>query len=747
MASQFAASVNYGLGLSKRIFYGKGTTAPPVPEMLKSPDEYLPTAPMVYAIVPDPAVVDNPDVPSYQPYVHGRCDPPALIPLHMCSISAEIDCCLDTAFVSIAGLWRVHCIMASRRCDCCVAIPMGEQGLLLGVEISIAGRSYNTELIEVEQMKEAPELAKAKEGQFLKFRSFRVEGGSTLSIQATLSQKLVYHDSEFHLSVPFSFPEYVNPVPKKISKREKIELSVNTGTSTEVLCRSTSHPMKELKRGVGKLAFSYEREAATWSGVDINLSYAVFSSDILGEVLLQSPPLHDFDQRELFCLCLYPGNSDSTRVFRKEVVYVIDVSGSMQDLLISVKDALLESLSMLSPQDAFNIIAFNDEAHLFSSSMEMPTKVAISNASQWISNTFMGKGGTNILLPLEQAMNLLADTVNAIPLIFLVTDGSVENEREICNIVKSHLSSGGLSVLPRFCTFGIGQYCNHYFLQTLAQIGRGHYDTAFDEEDVAVRMGNFFTTSSSIIVADLSLNAEELGSFELFPSCISDLSSGRPLIVGGRYSGDFPEFVKLTGSLADGSVFTKHLNVKRAKDISLDRVLAKRQIEVWTAGAWLQESKELEEKVGRMSVQYGVPSEFTSMILLETVIGKGAVEQKAFMKEVYDRMSFKKLIEWKGRKAIVLGTLCNGFGNLEATRKNIKPGMEEPKPADATAIIVNAASTCCSRMMDKICCMCFIQTCSALNDRCTVMLTQLSTALACFECLNCCFEVCDCCSL
>lgn len=129
MASEFASSVHYGLGLSKRIFYGKGTTAPPVPEMSRSPEEYLPTAPMVYAVVPDPSVVDNPDVPSYQPYVHGRCDPPALIPLHMHSISAEIDCCLDTAFVSVTGLWRVHCIMASRPCDCCVAIPMGEQVL------------------------------------------------------------------------------------------------------------------------------------------------------------------------------------------------------------------------------------------------------------------------------------------------------------------------------------------------------------------------------------------------------------------------------------------------------------------------------------------------------------------------------------------------------------------------------------------------------------------------------------------
>lgn len=108
--------------------------------------------------------------------------------------------------------------------------------------------------------------------------------------------------------------------------------------------------------------------------------------------------------------------------------------------------------------------------------------------------------------------------------------------------------------------------------------------------------------------------------------------------------------------------------------------------------------------------------------------------------------SSKKLVEWKGQKVIVFRNLAKGFGNLEATTKNTKPGTEEPKPADAAAILVNAASSCCSRLMDRICCMCFIQTCSFLNDQCTVVLTQISAALACFECINCCFEVCECCS-
>ena len=131
-AEDFVRAAEDGLRLSKRIYFGQDrAVAPPrpVPAMDKSPspESLFPTSPMIYAVIPDPRVVDNPDVPSYQPHVHGRCNPPALIPLQMNGINIEADCYLDTAFITVTGSWRVHCVMGSRHCDCRIAIPMGEQ--------------------------------------------------------------------------------------------------------------------------------------------------------------------------------------------------------------------------------------------------------------------------------------------------------------------------------------------------------------------------------------------------------------------------------------------------------------------------------------------------------------------------------------------------------------------------------------------------------------------------------------------
>lgn len=44
--------------------------------------------------------------------------------------------------------------------------------------------------------------------------------------------------------MPFTFPAYVVPAGKKIPKREKIKLNVNSAINQEIECKCTSHPIK-----------------------------------------------------------------------------------------------------------------------------------------------------------------------------------------------------------------------------------------------------------------------------------------------------------------------------------------------------------------------------------------------------------------------------------------------------------------------------------------------------------------------
>ncbi|GAU41045.1 hypothetical protein TSUD_373990 [Trifolium subterraneum] len=552
MAEEFSKAVEEGIKLSKRIYFGNDrAVTPPKPPttMVKSNTGFLPTSPMVYAVIYDPSIVDNPDIPSYQPHVHGRCDPPALIPLQMINVvECKVDCYLDSAFVEVVGSWRLHCVSGSKSCDCVVAVPMGSQGSILGVEVSVHRKSYSTQLVDMEYKTGGKDGGKEN-----------IDGGSNLSIKLNWSQKLICGNDVFSLNVPFNFPDFVNPVGKRMSKKEKIQINVNAATGSEVTCKTSSHPMKEVKRNAGSKSFSNETDVLSWSKFDINFSYAVSSSQINGGFFLESASVDDIDQREMFCMYLSSGNRQSTKVFRKDIVFVIDISGSMRGKLMEdMKNALSAALSKLDPGDSFSIIAFNGEIYRFSTSMEMASQDAVDRAIEWININFI---------------------------------------------------AGDL---------------------------------------VEPQMRKMFDKASSLVLANITIDlSDDLEEFEVYPSHIPDLSSDGPLTLSGKYKGRFPEVLKVKGILADFSNFEINLELQNAKDMPVESVFAREQIEYLTAQAWLTSSKEIEQKVSKK----------------------------------------KKVADVEGERLLLLPKLGIGFGNLTATVENIPPGAEEPLPDSAEMML------------------------------------------------------------
>ncbi|CAH1425410.1 unnamed protein product [Lactuca virosa] len=691
MTTDFSKSVDIGLRLSKRIYYGKEyeprMSAPKPAIMTKSsspspcssplPSKHHPTAPMVYAMITEPDIVDNPDIRSYQPHVYGRFNPPALIPLHMYEISMNIECYLDTAFVTVSGTWHVHCVTASACCDCCIAIPMGQQGSILDIKVESTKRSYSTKLIASgDEKDDSDRITKAKDGFLMKRNTYtlripQVDGGSIIHVKVRWSQKLVYQDNEFHLSIPFSFPSYILPLKSKIPQMEKLLVNVNSGTGTVITCSSTSHPLKEVKRQPGEASFSYEAEVLKWSTQDFYFAYYVCSNEIFGGLLLHHPSLHDYDRRDMFCFYLFPGANIIRKHFRKEVVFLLDKSGSMR--------------------------AFNEGIQSFSSSLELATKETIRNATEWMWKTLVAEGETNLMCPLKRALEMVGKNGELIPLIFLITDGTVEDEREICNMMKFSHVDGGLSS-PRIFTFGIGSYCNHHFLPMLAHIGRGYYDHACDVDLIGDRLQRLFNNALSPLLANVTLDSlETLKSYELYPSRIPDLLSRSPLIVSGRYQGKFPELVKVRGLMTDLSSYVMDIKVRKTSNINLDRMCGMREVDILTSQAWLDKNIDTEKKVAKMSLQRGVPSEYTRIILVQ----KDKVKPTTLLSLLLDEV--QKCSKLGNEKVIYLRNPCVGFGKLKATAANLPPGIEDIKLNEAAKMVVEAATSCWGMFINSWC--------------------------------------------
>ena len=117
-----------------------------------------------------------------------------------------------------------------------------------------------------------------------------------------------------------------------------------------------------------------------------------------------------------FTLARPPRNDEGPPI---HIVYVIDVSGSMEDggKILRVRDAMEKALSELRPDDSFNIVFFADKASLFSPTMRLATASNISVGVAAVDVTEPG-GATNLSAALS-----LAFAQSEVTHIFLMSDG------------------------------------------------------------------------------------------------------------------------------------------------------------------------------------------------------------------------------------------------------------------------------------------------------------------------------------
>ena len=107
---------------------------------------------------------------------------------------------------------------------------------------------------------------------------------------------------------------------------------------------------------------------------------------------------------------------------------------------------------------------------------------------------------------------------HALPIIVLVTDGAVENEKQICEYARSQATA---HPDRRTYTFGIGPYANKYFLQTLAVEGRGHSDVCLSPENLVRQMSELMSKTVGPVLTGMSLDVGRgLKGLHLYPGSL-----------------------------------------------------------------------------------------------------------------------------------------------------------------------------------------------------------------------------------
>ncbi|KAJ4458612.1 putative Vault protein inter-alpha-trypsin domain [Paratrimastix pyriformis] len=150
-----------------------------------------------------------------------------------------------------------------------------------------------------------------------------------------------------------------------------------------------------------------------------------------------------------------------------EINFIVDRSGSMSGgKIAAAKAALQVFLRSVPPHCRFNIIGFGSSTVTCFPAARPYDDRSLAEATAHVDLIKSDLGGTELIQPLDQVFGRKADP-HFPRVIFLLTDGQVNNRDECIEFVRLHVAD------TRVFTFGLGTDCDHDLCEGLAKAGGG----------------------------------------------------------------------------------------------------------------------------------------------------------------------------------------------------------------------------------------------------------------------------------
>lgn len=348
-------------------------------------------------------------------------------------------------------------------------------------------------------------------------------------------------------------------------------------------------------------------------------------------VLTHRPPGDD----GFFMLLLAPGAAGSAERVRRDVVAVLDVSGSMSGEKIGqAQSALVQLLGTLGPRDRFRVVAFSNGVRRYAEGWTEATADGRRRAAEWVRG-LSADGGTNIAGALTEAFATSADA-EALGVVVFLTDGiPTVGEQDPERIAEGAERERGRF---RVFAFGIGYDVNTYLLDRLTERARGSTEYVAPGGDIEQAVGRVAAKITTPVLTDLTLRADvEL--YDVQPASLPDVFAGDELVVFGRYrgaqSGEREVTVRGTrNGREERFVTTAVFSGDRSPNDYIPSLWAARK-----AGALMREirlrgqNRELLEALKELATRYGVLTEYTSYLVQEPdLVARRRAEERVLLR-------------------------------------------------------------------------------------------------------------------
>ena len=384
---------------------------------------------------------------------------------------------------------------------------------------------------------------------------------------------------------------------------------------------SPTHAVEVKHNGERRSVVSFESQAGK-EPQDFQLFYTRSDEDF-GVTLLTH---RDAGKDGYFLLMISPKDDWSEQEYTaKDIVFVLDTSGSMAEAgkMEKARAALLYGIRILRPQDRFNVVSFAGEERLMETRMIQADDQGRKRGETFV-QSLRPVGGTNINQSLLVGMRQFEASNRPRTLIFMTDGLPTVGETNPTRIVENARTARIPGV--RLFTFGVGYDVNTALLDKLAAENGGVADYVEPQEDLEVKVSNFFAKVNYPVLTDLQLDMSGVQTDLVYPRELPDLFRGSQITLIGRYSNAIDmDFVRLQLSGKAGGANKNYLynNLRfplRASESNdfLPRLWATRRV------GWLMEQvrangeqKELRDEIVDLGTRYGIVTPYTSYLALE----------------------------------------------------------------------------------------------------------------------------------
>ena len=328
---------------------------------------------------------------------------------------------------------------------------------------------------------------------------------------------------------------------------------------------------------------------------------------------------HDEDEDGTFMLFGNPtGSADSDKPLDKDVLFVLDTSGSMRGEKIEQARAAIEyCLDKLNPGDRFNLITFGTEVAGLRDNLVAKSADSLADARQFV-ESIVARGRTNIAGALEKALTGKAQVGRPRIMIFL-TDGTPTAGELVPDRILADVEVGNLSK-TRIFVMGLGHDVNAHLLDKLAEATQGSSEYIAGDEEIDAKVAALYDRLSHPVLTDVKLAFGNLRPHSVYPKTMPALFKGSQFMVFGRYREGGKQVFTISGELAGKQVeYVCEADLPDQPGGERNDFIAP----LWAArkiGHLLQEirlhgeNNELIEEVVRLSKQFGIVTEYTQFI-------------------------------------------------------------------------------------------------------------------------------------